>query len=264
LRFIWLINSTENLMALADVLIILKGGKIDAIGSPEALRSEGYIVQHDREHSQASNIEETEQGQVETSSNQESPSLEQSMESSCEIEDEAKEDDPRRKQGDSSVYKYYLSSSGYFTTLSFIAFTMASVFCTEFPSKYISHQSLTLISLGLVLTDAISAIWLKWWAEANARQPNQNVGMYMGVFAAVGILGVLVTGLACWFAFIRIISNSALHLHSALLRTTMNAPFRYFVAVDTGSLINRFKLLCLARAMLRKSKILILDEAMSK
>lgn len=64
--------------------------------------------------------------------------------------------------------------------------------------------------------------------------------MYMGVFAAVGTLGVLVTGLACWFAFIRIISNSALHLHFALLRTTINAPFRYFVAVDTGSLINRF------------------------
>ncbi|KAI6762485.1 hypothetical protein HG530_008465 [Fusarium avenaceum] len=212
-----LATHNETLMALADTLIVLKGEKIDAIGSPEALRSEGYLVQHEREHSHDGKVKETEHGEAETLPDQEAAPLEQDVESSCESEGEAKEDDPRRKQGDVSVYKYYLSSSGYFTTLMFIAFTMASVFCTEFPT-----------------------IWLKWWAEANARQPNQNVGMYMGVFAAVGTLGVLVTGLACWFAFIRIISNSALHLHSALLRTTINAPIRYFVAVDTGSLINRF------------------------
>ncbi|KAM0552701.1 hypothetical protein ACHAPJ_007798 [Fusarium lateritium] len=208
------ILATHN--AMADLLIALEGEKIAAIGSPEALRSEGYPVKHDRQESRDGNIEDTEQVQGEIS-DQVDPSVEQFTRSSSETEVEAKEDDPRRKQGDVSVYKYYLSSSGWSTTLTFIAFTMASVFCTEFPT-----------------------IWLKWWAEANARQPNQNVGMYMGVFAAVGTSGVLVTGLACCFAFIRIISNSALHLHSALLETTINAPFRYFVAVDTGSLINRF------------------------
>lgn len=139
-------------MALADILIILKGEKIDAIGSPEALRSEGYLVQQEREHSQDSNVKETEHGQVETLPDQETASLEQGVESSCESEREAKEDDPRRKQGDISVYKYYLSSSGYFTTLMFIAFTMASVFCTEFPSMYIFHQSPVLIGPQFVLT----------------------------------------------------------------------------------------------------------------
>ncbi|RGP64205.1 ABC transporter [Fusarium sporotrichioides] len=194
-----LATRNENLMAMADILITLKYGEIHAIGSPEKLLAPGYPEQHEREHSQDGNFEVKEVDQAVTSSNQESPSLAQSMESSGETEVEAKGDDPQRKQGDVSVYKYYLSRSGYFTTMLFIAFTMASFFCTEFPT-----------------------IWLKWWAEANARQPNQNVGMYMG------------------HAFIRIISNSALHLHSALLNTTINAPFRYLVAVDTGTFINRF------------------------
>ncbi|SPJ78215.1 uncharacterized protein FTOL_06604 [Fusarium torulosum] len=72
-----LATHSEDLMALADVLIILNGERIDGIGSPEALRLEGYLVHHDREHLQNDNVKETEQGQVESSSNQESPSLEQ-------------------------------------------------------------------------------------------------------------------------------------------------------------------------------------------
>lgn len=139
-------------MVLADILIVLKGEKIDAIGSPEALRSEGYLVQHEREHSQDGDVKETKHGHIESLPDQETAPLEQDVESSCESEDEAKEDDPRRKQGDISVYKYYLSSSGYFTTLMFIVFTMASVFCTEFPSMYIFHQSPVLIGRGFVLT----------------------------------------------------------------------------------------------------------------
>ncbi|KAF5671237.1 ABC transporter [Fusarium heterosporum] len=212
-----LATHNDKLMAMADVLIVLKDQKVLATGSPEAAQSDGHIMQLGPNDPENGTVEGVAQVHVETPLDRATPSLEQSMRSSSESEIEAKDDDPRRKQGDVSVYKYYLSSSGLFTTLAFAAFTMASVFCTEFP-----------------------AIWLKWWAEANAKQPNQNVGMYMGVFAAVGISGVLVTGFACWFAFIRIISNSALHLHSALLETTINAPFQYFVAVDTGSLINRF------------------------
>jgi ATP-binding cassette, subfamily C (CFTR/MRP), member 1 len=45
----------------------------------------------------------------------------------------------------------------------------------------------------------IQAIWLSWWSEANAAQPNQRVAMYMGTYALFGVLGVISACLAAWY-----------------------------------------------------------------
>lgn len=41
------------------------------------------------------------------------------------------------------------------------------------------------------------------------------------MYAVFGVLGTLGASLAAWFAFLDIITNTALKLHSDLLKTTM-------------------------------------------
>lgn len=142
---IWLTRMIERLMSMADILIFLGGGKIAAIGSPATLRLEGYLTEYGWEGSQDGTDKGEEQRQVEPSPVAESTRV------SSETEVNATEDDPRRKHGNVSVYKYYLSSSRYSTTLAFITFTMASVFCTEFPSEYIP----ILINIVKLLTELV-------------------------------------------------------------------------------------------------------------
>ncbi|KAK2779173.1 ABC transporter [Colletotrichum kahawae] len=85
-----------------------------------------------------------------------------------------------------------------------------------------------------------SPVWVKWWSESNSSNANQNVGYFMGIYALFGVLGTLSSSIAAWFAFIDIISNTALKLHSDLLRTTVSATFAFFSKIDNGEILNRF------------------------
>lgn len=62
---------------------------------------------------------------------------------------------------------------------------------------------------------------MKWWSEANSANPNQGIGMYLGIYVMLGILGALSASGASWFAMIDVISNTATNLHSDLLQTVM-------------------------------------------
>ena len=44
----------------------------------------------------------------------------------------------------------------------------------------------------------ILAVWVKWWSEANTVHPNQSVGMYIGVYVMLGVLGTLSACVAAW------------------------------------------------------------------
>jgi ATP-binding cassette, subfamily C (CFTR/MRP), member 1 len=39
------------------------------------------------------------------------------------------------------------------------------------------------------------APWLNWWTDANQENPNANLGKWMGVYAAFGILSLCFLGL---------------------------------------------------------------------
>jgi len=41
-------------------------------------------------------------------------------------------------------------------------------------------------------------VWLKWWSEANEIEANKGVGMYMGMYAFFGLLGVAAIAISCW------------------------------------------------------------------
>lgn len=48
------------------------------------------------------------------------------------------------------------------------------------------------------LTMKSVAIILKWWSEANSEEPNCNVGMWMGLYAMLGVLGTVGIFVAAW------------------------------------------------------------------
>lgn len=129
----------------------------------------------------------------------------------------ASDSDESRRRGDLSVYSYYLKRSGYRIVALYVAVMVVGEFCTEFPT-----------------------IWLKWWSEANETHPNERIGMYMGVYAAIGVVAALCSCYSIWVMAVNMISKSALALHADLLDTVIRAPFSYFTSTTTGSLTNRF------------------------
>lgn len=45
---------------------------------------------------------------------------------------------------------------------------------------------------------SLTAVWLKLWSDANERAPNQQLGMYVGVYAVLGVSGTFCMTAACW------------------------------------------------------------------
>ncbi|KAI1387325.1 uncharacterized protein F4822DRAFT_430081 [Hypoxylon trugodes] len=206
----------KNIMALADNIIVLKDGSIIETGNPTALlQDDGYVSKFGITTLPESNAEDV----IETA---ETGNSELAREFSQFSTDAAEEidispTDLRRKHGDIAVYKYYIANAGYLAVGGYAAFVTLWMFCTEF-----------------------STIIVDWWSEANAIEPNKDVGLYMGIYAMIGVLGVIGACGAAWVAIISIISNTAAGLHADLLDAVVKAPFSFFASTNSGELLNRF------------------------
>jgi len=44
----------------------------------------------------------------------------------------------------------------------------------------------------------ISDIWVKWWASANAQDPNGRLGYWLGIYGAIGALALVCLIVSCW------------------------------------------------------------------
>ncbi|KAK4863967.1 hypothetical protein LT330_010322 [Penicillium expansum] len=73
----------------------------------------------------------------------------------------------------------------------------------------------SLVGAEVVLT-AMQPLWLKWWIEASQEDPNLHFGMWIGVYALFGVLGLFFLGLSG------------------------GAPLNFFTLMDTGAIVNRF------------------------
>ncbi|KAK1724246.1 ABC transporter [Colletotrichum acutatum] len=127
------------------------------------------------------------------------------------------EEDRLRQNGSWSVYKYYFERAGWAVVSSFVFATFTEAFCSGFTN-----------------------IWFQWWVEANEKRPNDNLGMYLGVYALLFAMACVGLSVECWLLFIRIISATAMSLHGDLLHTSLRAPLSFFQSTDTGSITNRF------------------------
>lgn len=125
--------------------------------------------------------------------------------------------DANRRTGDLSIYAYYAGSVGWFAVLTFIIAMSGYVFCISFPQ-----------------------VWLGWWSEANAKNPNGNLGYWLGIYALLGVAGLISLVVSCWQIIVTMVPQSGGSFHSRLLRTVLTAPMSFFATTDTGITLNRF------------------------
>ncbi|KAI8306537.1 ABC transporter atnG [Colletotrichum sp. SAR11_59] len=204
---------SHELMALADFIICLDDGRIQELGNPAVLvRGQGYTSRL--------GLKLSSDGVKVQESDESVTPIEQTTTPTKENENHQEErphTDIRRKNGEKAVYTYYLKNAGRRAVALYSVSVVMWIFFSEF-----------------------STVWVKWWSEANAAKANTSVGYYLGMYAVFGVLGTLGASLAAWFAFLDIITNTALKLHSDLLKTTMAASFRFLTTTDNGEILNRF------------------------
>lgn len=133
------------------------------------------------------------------------------------VEDADSEFEANKRTGDLSIYAYYAKSVGWVSVLTFMVAISAYVFCISFPQ-----------------------IWLGWWAAANAREPNERLGYWLGIYALLGVAGLLSLIVSCWQIIITMVPQSGESFHWRLLHTVLSAPMSFFATTDTGVTLNRF------------------------
>ncbi|KAK6499344.1 hypothetical protein TWF506_003972 [Arthrobotrys conoides] len=199
-----------NLLRHADKIIVLgNDGKILEQGSfTELVEAEGGYV---KEASKMLDENATEQS-TENQDTESSPQYSQLGEKSADVLE-----DPRRQFGDWSLYTYFFSRVGRKVTIAFIILEMLWAFFSAFPT-----------------------LWLKWWSDANERTPNQQAGLYIGVYAALQTAGLCSTALLTWCCINIMARKSGIEFHRILLNTVMRAPMAFVSKTEVGSLVNRF------------------------
>lgn len=133
------------------------------------------------------------------------------------VEDADSEFEANKRTGDLSIYAFYARSVGWIAVLTFVVAISAYVFCISFPQ-----------------------VWLGWWAEANARKPNENLGYWLGIYALLGVAGLISLIVSCWQIIITMVPQSGANFHWRLLNTVLSAPMSFFATTDTGITLNRF------------------------
>ncbi|KAJ5307053.1 hypothetical protein N7508_006068 [Penicillium antarcticum] len=202
-RTVILATHNHRVLPYADEIILLDAGKVTDITTYDDIR-----------HSlpQDSDTESNEALSDEQVQNVSKPRTKSSDANFQLREDEETDRDMSRRNGSWSVYAYYLKSAGW----RMIVILAASVVLFAFSDKF-------------------TTIWLQRWSDANEQHPNQNPGLYLGVYAAFFGISFFSLVAACWALFVRVINNTGLMMHAHLLRSTLN----FFQKVDAGLTTNR-------------------------
>ncbi|KAJ4299242.1 hypothetical protein N0V90_004486 [Kalmusia sp. IMI 367209] len=122
-----------------------------------------------------------------------------------------------RRTGDVAIYYYYIRSVGWTAALVFMI-------------------SITIFTFG----QSFPTIWVKMWAEYNQEFPNQRLGYYLGIYAALGASAMVFLLISCWQLIIEMVPRSGIRFHKRLLDTVLGSPMSFFASTDTGVTLNRF------------------------
>jgi len=121
-----------------------------------------------------------------------------------------------RRTGDVEIYTYYFKSIGRLPSILFVIMLSIFVFAFSFPN-----------------------IWLKWWATANSKHPNERLGYYLGIYTLFGVAAIFFLMVSCWLVIITMVPKSGEFFHLILLKRIMVAPISFFANTDTGVTLNR-------------------------
>lgn len=122
-----------------------------------------------------------------------------------------------QRTGDISIYVYYARSVGWYAVVAFFLAMCGYVFCYTFPQ-----------------------VWVGWWADANAEHPNADLGYWLGIYAVLGVGGLICLVISCWQIIVTMVPQSGANFHKKLLDTVLSAPMAFFTTTDTGVTLNRF------------------------
>ncbi|KAJ9151149.1 putative Multidrug resistance-associated protein [Pleurostoma richardsiae] len=210
-----LATHTQRVLSYADEIIILDNGRLVDQGpygdilrrSPETLAKSAPLLENKR----IVPIEEMDP--------KHSLDIALSRHSIVEEEGEPAEEvkDHLRRDGTWSVYRYYFKSAGYPLLAVFAFFCFLEGFASNF-----------------------ATLWFERWVDHNQKHPNEQLGMYLGVYGLLFILSLTGVAVSCWLFFVNVINNTAFALHLELLKATLRAPFPFFQKADVGSITNRF------------------------
>ncbi|KAF4814325.1 ABC transporter atnG [Colletotrichum tropicale] len=185
-----LATHTRHLLRFADEVVVLENGGILSQGPFEnVLATSADVVTTSAPPADDSADSISEQDTVP------SPNVEKQGKVVVSDNNEA---DRLRQNGSWLVYKYYFEQGGWVAFSLFVASTITESFCAGF-----------------------TTIWFQWWVEANGEEPNQDLGMYLGVYALLFLTNMFALILECWVMFIRIINSTATGLHADLLQTSL-------------------------------------------
>ncbi|KAF2842938.1 hypothetical protein M501DRAFT_1005649 [Patellaria atrata CBS 101060] len=209
-------SSTKRVPDADYVVVLTSDGHIAEQGTFEELaKLGGYISSFDLQASKGrddSFLDDMEKSNSSITLNEVKPEIAKLVET-----DESTKAESNRRTGDVSIYIYYVGSIGWFPTFIFVFAITSFVFCFSFPN-----------------------IWLKWWATANAEDPNERLGYYLGIYGLLGGLAILSLVVSCWQMIITMVPRSGERFHWTLLTTVLKSPLSFFATTDTGITINRF------------------------
>lgn len=219
--------TTDGLLHFADEIVVLQEGRITRITTYEqlclsSLQDSRYISS---QRSSADYQAHTERSLRRNSSG----SVNQ-----C-LAHEEPDPDGSRRNGNWSVYAFYLQSAGWKVAL----ILAISIVLFGISDRVTSGLPGLAKPFTWYFTDIQVVVLLQKWSEANEQQPNQQIGLYLGVYGALFGISLLSLISACWFVFlsrsargfidrridralfIRLIRNTGLVMHGHLLRSTL-------------------------------------------
>ncbi len=66
-----------------------------------------------------------------------------------------------------------------------------------------------------------TALWVKWWASANAEAPNQRLEYYLGIYGMLGGIALIALIISCWQLIITMVPRSGVNFHWKILTTVL-------------------------------------------